>query len=101
MTCDSFKTGNTENMQALKMHFTLIKQTSSTQRQTVFMKKYASAFLVICHRSRKKKAAKRGGGGGGTRVIVLLGAIGASKMCIFFLFFSEITHREVKTKECV
>lgn len=62
--------------------------------QTVFMKKYASAFLVICHWSRKKKAAKRGGGGGGgTRVIVLLRAIGASKMCTFFLFFWNNTER--------
>lgn len=53
---------------------------------------------------KKETAAKRGGGGGGgggTRVIVLLGATGASKMCTFSPFLSEITHREVKTKECV
>lgn len=36
---------------------------------------------------KKEKAAKRGGGGGGTRVIVLLRAVGASKMCTFFLLF--------------
>lgn len=37
---------------------------------------------------KKETAAKRGGGGGGgTCVIMLLGAIGASKMCTFFLFF--------------
>lgn len=102
MTCDSIETSNTENMQARRScswKFTLLysanlKHKTSNCIYEGICKCFAGYLPLI----KKETIAKRGVG---TRVIVLLGAIGASKMCTFFCFFSEITHTGVKTKECV
>lgn len=72
-----------------------------TQNFKLYYEEICARFSGYLPLIDKETAAKRGGGGGGARVIVLLGAK-ASKTCAFFLFFfSKMTHKEDKTKECV